>query len=200
MKVLATIALAFGVATASASDRPNQAPSGTYVSDPAHTSVTWRIGHFGLSKYTARFAKVEARLRWDHANPKKSTLAVEIDPRSVRTDFPSPEREDFDRKIGQTKDFLADKPIRFVSEEIVVTSPNSGRVAGYLTFRGKTRPATLDVVFNGSIAEHPIEKVPKLGFSASMTIKRSAWGLTFAPTALSEDVEVSVEAEFMPST
>ncbi|WP_172724162.1 YceI family protein [Neorhizobium sp. T25_27] len=28
------------------------APSGTYVSDPAHSSVTWKVGHFGLSNYT----------------------------------------------------------------------------------------------------------------------------------------------------
>lgn len=198
MRILTTIAVAFAMSTASASDMPNPAPSGTYISDASHTSVTWRIGHFGLSNYTARFTGVEAKLKWDRDNPEKSTLKVEIDPRSVRTDFPFPEKEDFDHKIGQTKDFLADQAISFVSDKIVATGDNTGQVVGQLTLRGKTRPATLDVVFNGSIAEHPIEKMPKLGFSASTTIKRSDWGLIFAPSALSNDVEVSVEAEFMP--
>ncbi|WP_165217150.1 hypothetical protein [Affinirhizobium pseudoryzae] len=37
-------------------------PTGVYVTDPAHTSLTWKISHFGLSNYTARFTGVEARL------------------------------------------------------------------------------------------------------------------------------------------
>lgn len=200
MRFLTAIALAFAVSNASANDKPKPAPSGTYISDAAHTSVTWRIGHFGLSNYTARFTRVEAKLRWDRERPEASKLSVEIDPRSVKTDFPFPEKEDFDHKIGRTKDFLADKPISFVSDEIVVTGGNTGRVSGQLTLRGKTRPATLDVIFNGSVAEHPIEKMPKLGFSASTKIRRADWGLTFAPSALSEEVELIVEAEFMPAT
>ena len=185
---------------AQAQPAPQPAPAGLYVADPAHTSVLWRIRHFGLSNYTARFTRVSAKLDWRPNEPKASKLAVHIDPASVRTDFPFPEKEDFDKKIGSDAAFLANKPISFMSESIVLTGKTTGRVMGKLTFRGQTHPATLDVTFNGSMASHPMEKVAKLGFSAKTRIRRSEWGLDFALGALSDEIEVAVETELMPET
>lgn len=175
------------------------APSGRYEEDGPHTSVTWRIDHFGLSRYTARFTGAKAVLDWNREKPAQSALTVEIDPRLVRTDFPFPEVEDFDAKIGAGADFLAGSPIRFVSERIVVDGDRTGRVFGQLTMRGQSHPAVMDVTFNGSMAEHPIEKVAKLGFSGHMRIKRSEWGLTFAIPALGDEVDVAIETEFKPA-
>ncbi|NML77011.1 YceI family protein [Rhizobium sp. S-51] len=174
------------------------APSGTYVTDPAHTSLTWRISHFGLSNYTARFATVTANLEWDAEHPAESDLAVTVDPNSVRTDFPFPKVEDFDAKIGSAPEFLAGKPIAFVAKAIALTGANTGTIKGDLTFRGETHPMTLDVRFNGSVGEHPMDKLPRLGFSATGKVHRTDWGLDFAVPALGEDVELVIEAEFVP--
>jgi polyisoprenoid-binding protein YceI len=193
---LATLLFACPTLAIAAPDAP--APSGRYEQDGAHTSVTWRIDHFGLSHYTARFVGAKARLDWNRDDPAQSTLTVEIDPRQVRTDFPFPEVEDFDAKIGSGADFLAGSPIGFVSERIVVEGENTGQVFGQLTLRGKTRPAVMEVTFNGSMAEHPIEKIAKLGFSGHMRIKRSDWGLTFALPALGDEVDIAIETEFRP--
>ncbi|MEM6903547.1 MAG: YceI family protein, partial [Pseudomonadota bacterium] len=35
-------------------------PSGTYVLDPTHASIVWKISHLGLSDYTARFNSFDA--------------------------------------------------------------------------------------------------------------------------------------------
>jgi polyisoprenoid-binding protein YceI len=93
---------------------------------------------------------------------------------------------------------LAGSPIGFISERIVVEGENTGQVFGQLTLRGKTRPAVMEVTFNGSMAEHPIEKIAKLGFSGHMRIKRSDWGLTFALPALGDEVDIAIETEFRP--
>jgi Uncharacterized conserved protein len=178
---------------------PKPAPAGVYLSDPAHTSLTWKISHFGLSNYTARFTGIKARLDWNPAESAQSKLEVKVDPASVRTDFPFPEVEDFDRKIGMEPDFLAGKEIVFVARAIEVTGGATGKVTGDLTFRGETRPVTLDVRFNGSMAEHPMDKKPHLGFSATATVRRTAWGLGFAVPVLGEDVEVLIETEFVPA-
>ena len=175
------------------------APGGNYVSDLAHSSVTWRIGHFGLSRYTARFARADAKLAWNPDKPEGSTLAVAIDPASVRTDFPFPGKEDFDRKIATAPELLASEPIRFVSRRIEKTGEKTGRVTGDLTFRGRTQPFTLDVVYNGSMEKHPHDGTPKIGFSAKGSVKRSEWGMDFAIPALDDAVEVIVETEFMPA-
>ncbi|WP_054156784.1 YceI family protein [Rhizobium sp. AAP43] len=174
------------------------APTGVYVTDPAHTSLTWKISHFGLSSYTARFTGVEARLDWNAEKPETSDLTVTIDPLSVQTDFPFPEKEDFDGKIGRGEDFLAAKPITFKSRRIKVTGEGQATVTGDLTFRGETHPASLDVRFNGSVAEHPMDKKPRLGFSATGVVHRTDWGLGFAVPALGEDVDLLIETEFVP--
>ncbi|MBB4121095.1 YceI family protein [Martelella radicis] len=175
------------------------APAGHYLSDPAHTSVTWRVSHFGLSNYTARFTGISADLEWVPDAPEQSALAVAIDPASVRTDFPFPEEEDFDGKIGTDPAFLAGTPISFVSERIEVDGDRTGKVYGVLTMRGETHPAVIDVTFNGSMAEHPMTKHAALGFSGVMAVKRSDWGFDFAVPVVSDTVEVLIQSEFKPA-
>ncbi|MCM5557002.1 YceI family protein [Pleomorphomonas sp. JP5] len=195
---LTLTALLFACPTLALAAPDSPAPSGRYEQDGPHTSVTWRIDHFGLSRYTARFVGARAKLDWNREAPAQSTLTVEIDPLEVRTDFPFPQKEDFDAKIGAGADFLAGSPIGFVSDRIVVDGENTGQVFGQLTMRGQTHPAVMDVTFNGSMAEHPIEKIAKLGFSGHMRLKRSTWGLAFALPALGDEVDVAIEIEFRP--
>lgn len=196
---LALLVFLAAPAAALAAEAPAAAPSGAYVSDPTHTSLTWRIRHFGLSNYTARFATVKARLDWNADGPEASRLDVSIDPTSVRTDFPFPDKEDFDARIGSGADFLAGQPIAFRATAITLGGETTGTVTGDLTFRGKTRPVTLDVTFNGSLAEHPMDKLPRLGFSATGRVKRTDWGLDFAVPALGDTVDLLIETEFVPA-
>ncbi|WP_299131517.1 YceI family protein [uncultured Amaricoccus sp.] len=174
------------------------APAGVYVADPAHTSVAWSLDHSGLSHWTARFVGAKAVLDWKPEEPAASTLRVEIDPRSLRTDFPFPEETDFDGMIAGSEDFLAGKPIVFVSDSIEVTGENTGLVHGDLTMRGETHPATLAVTFNGSMAEHPFAKVAKVGFSATASFDRSDWGLDTLVPLIGDRIDVTIETQFMP--
>ncbi len=175
------------------------APAGAYKTDPSHSSLSWSFNHSGLSHYTARFTQVDARLDWNPEKPEASTLSVAIDPLSVRTDYPWPQKVDFDAEIGGEEAFLKAKPITFVSKTIRVTGEKTGIVEGLLTFRGETHPATLDVTFNGSMAEHPMMGVPKIGFSATGSIRRSEWGLDFAIPELGDEVTFAIETQMVPA-
>jgi len=186
-------------ATAAMAAADGPAPGGAYKTDPSHTSFNWSFNHSGLSHYTARFTKVDARLDWKPDKPEASTLSVAIDPLSVRTDYPWPERVDFDAEIGGEEMFLAAKPITFVSKTIRVTGEKTGTIEGLLTFRGQTHPAALAVTFNGSMAEHPMMGVPKIGFSASGSIRRSEWGLDFAIPELGDEVTFAIETQMVPA-
>jgi polyisoprenoid-binding protein YceI len=176
------------------------APAGSYKTDPSHSTLQWSFDHFGLSRYTARFTGVEARLEWNPSAPETSRLEVTIDPRSVRTDYPWPESEDFDAKLATGPEFFASQPISFVSKSIQITGERTGKVDGMLTMRGQTQPAILDMTFNGSLAHHPLENTAKLGFSASTTIQRSQWGLDFALPVLGDDVRIDVETQMVPTS
>lgn len=190
------LALALSTIPALATD---PAPGGAYKTDPSHSSFSWSFNHSGLSHYTARFTKVDARLDWKPEKPETSTLSVTIDPLSVRTDYPWPEKVDFDAEIGSGETFLAAKPITFVSKTIHVTGEKTGTVEGLLSFRGETHPATLDVTFNGSMAEHPMMGVPKIGFSATGRIRRSQWGMDFAIPELGDVVTLAIETQMVPA-
>ncbi|MEK1945910.1 MAG: YceI family protein [Ensifer adhaerens] len=190
------IALSTTFALAAAGD---PAPGGAYKTDPSHSSFNWSFNHSGLSNYTARFTKVDARLEWKPEKPETSTLSVTIDPLSVRTDYPWPEKVNFDAEIGGEETFLAAKPITFISKTIRVTGENTGTVEGLLTLRGETHPATLNVTFNGSMAEHPMMGVPKIGFSATGRIRRSEWGLDFAIPELGDLVTFAIETQMVPA-
>lgn len=176
-------------------------PNGTYVADPAHSSVLFRVNHLGLSKYTARFTRAESTVEYNAADPTRSRLTVVIDPKSLRTDFPFPEKENFDAVLAGEKWLDAGKhpEIRFVSRSIERTGDNRGRLTGDLTLHGVTRPVTLDATWNGAI-NHPFRKVPVFGVSARGTFKRSDFGIANLVPIVGDEVEVIVESEFGPKS
>ncbi|WP_434712041.1 YceI family protein [Rhizobium sp. YTUHZ045] len=193
------LALTLSTTFAALATATDPAPGGAYKTDPSHSSFNWSFDHSGLSHYTARFTGVDARLDWKPEKPEASTLLVTIDPLSVRTDYPWPNKVNFDAEIGGDDSFLAAKAITFVSKAIHVTGEKTGTVEGLLTLRGETHPAKLDVTFNGSMAKHPMMGVPKIGFSATGGIRRSDWGLDFAIPELGDIVTFAIETQMVPA-
>jgi len=181
-------------------------PAGTYALEKTHASVNFRVSHMGMSRYTARFTKMEAQLVLDPKNPAAAKLSATIDPKSVETDFPLP-APDFDAVLAGPEWLDAGKypEIKFVSSSVTLTSPNTAKVTGDLTFHGVTKPVTLDVTFNGGYAQLPMPGAPKaahIGFSAETKIKRSEFGMTaYIPKpgstiGIGDEVEIMIEAEF----
>ena len=168
--------------------------TGNYVLDPAHASVTWTISHVGLSHFTARFDDITGVLSFNADAPETSKVDIRIDPKSVSTGLPK-----FDETIATDSRYFnaGEHPgIRFVSTAITVTSKTQADITGDLTFRGQTRPVTLDVTFNGAGSSfgHPGDT---LGFSAVGEINRSDFGLTYLKNfGIGETVKLRIEAEF----
>lgn len=193
-----TAFLLAAVLTAPLSAATLDIPSGHYVNDPAHTSVTFRIKHLGLSNYTARLTRTTAAVDLDAADAAKSKLAVTIDARSVRTDFPFADKTDFDAEIGSGDRFLGGKDLKFVSTGVTLGAGRTARIAGLLTMRGVTKPVVLDATLNGTMQPNAMFKAPEFGVSATARIKRSEWGMTFGTQFLGDDVDLLIEAEFKP--
>jgi polyisoprenoid-binding protein YceI len=175
-------------------------PSGTYVVDPTHASIVWRVSHLGLAKYTARFNRFDATIDFNVEDPAASSVQVSIDPTSVDTDYPNIERKDFNAELAQeTKFFNAGEfpAITFTSTDIDVTGDRTGAITGDLTMLGVTRPVTLAVTMNGYLEQHPFANVPAIGFSGVTTVKRSDWGFDWGLQVVGDEVEVLIEAEFL---
>ena len=104
----------------------------TYTLDPNHASLTWRVKHFGLSNYTARFTKFDATLQFNPDDASATSLTATIDPTSVETDYPGDFKaghpdspyNTFDEEIGNSPDYFnagAFPQITFTSTEITKT-------------------------------------------------------------------------------
>lgn len=180
-------------------------PAGTYKLDKPHASLNFRVNHMGMSHFTARFTRFDATLRLDPAHPELSKVTAEIDPASLQTNYPEPQKLDFDTQI-EGKEFL-DAPkfpkMTFVSTKVEPTGPRTAKVTGDLTLHGVTRPVVLDATYNDGYGKTAFDPSgSRIGFSAKGSLNRSEFGIGFGvPTpenkfGVSDAVEVIIEAEF----
>ena len=167
------------------------APAGVYTLDPAHTSVTLKVSHLGLSSYTFRMGGVRGGFSFDPAHPETSRLQVDIDAKAVDTGDPAFNRQIADQVL-QASIYPA---IRFVSTAVKPGREGRGQVVGDLTLHGQTHPVTLDVVFNG-FAPSPQEKTVRMGFSADTTVRRSDFGAGQYAPMVGDEVSIAIETEF----
>jgi polyisoprenoid-binding protein YceI len=174
------------------------APSGTYKMDPTHASLVWKVNHFGLSNYTARFTKFDVKLQLDVDHIEKSSVTATIDAASVKTDYPG--KADFDGEIANTDNFLQSATfptIEFVSRSIEKTGEKTALIHGDVTILGIRKPVTLKATLNGMMAAHPYAKVPAVGFHAEGFIQRSAFGIDYLIPYVGDDISFVIEAEFI---
>jgi polyisoprenoid-binding protein YceI len=164
------------------------------------------VNHLGLAHYTLRFNKASGELNFNAEDPAQSSVNVSVDITSLDTPYTEPD-PDFDQDLqnSQWLDSATYPTATFRSTGVERTGPNTARVAGDLTIRGVTHPATLDVTYNASHARHPAgPNWSMIGFSARTTFLRSQYGMSFgvpsAPGAndgVGDEVELVIEAEFM---
>jgi polyisoprenoid-binding protein YceI len=171
---------------------PSELPAGTYRLDPEHAALLVKIDHLGFSQLVGRFDRFDATLDFDPDNPAASRLSAEIDAASV--DFNLPKFEE-DLRGPDWFDVARHSEARFASHEVVVTGEDTGRITGDLTLHGVTQPVTLDVTFNGA-GDSLVTGRYTIGFAASGTISRSAFGLGAYAPAVGDEVTLEIHAEF----
>ena len=176
--------LAFAVAPAFA------APV-TYKLDPSHTNVIAQWNHFGFSNPFANFGNVEGTLVYDAANIGNSSVQVTLPLSGLEAFTPK-----FNEHLRSADFFDAAKfpSATFKSTKVEAAGTNKLTVTGDLTIKGTTKPVTLDVTINGA-GEHPMAKVPSVGFDATTTLKRSDFGVGAYAPAVSDEVKVRITTE-----
>lgn len=188
------------------------APAGDYVSDPNHSSVSFKVQHLGLSLYAMKFKTYDATVTFDPANIAASKVTASINASDILAGYPG----DYVANHAGTKftsweDDLANSTnfldagqfptITFVSTSVEASGERTAKVTGDLTLKGVTKPVTLDVTFAGETASHPFAKVPAIGFSATGTFKRSDFGLDYLlPAIVGDEVQVDIQGDFIQKT
>ncbi|WP_082443513.1 MULTISPECIES: YceI family protein [Stenotrophomonas] len=170
---------------------PIEVASGTYKLDPSHTDVLVQWSHMGFSNPSAHFGQADGTLVYDAADVTKSSVDVTL-PLSGLNSFTAK----FDEHLKSADFFDAAKfpTATFKSTKVEAAGANKLTVTGDLTVKGTTKPVTLDVTINGA-GEHPMMKVPSVGFDATTTLKRSDFGVGAYAPAVSDEVKVRITTE-----
>lgn len=180
---IATSALLLGVTQSIAAEH--------YTLDPTHTNITWKTNHFGFSNPSGKFTKAEGVFILDETQPEKSSVDITIYPGSVMTGI-----EKFDDHLISADFFNAieHEQATFKSTSIEMTGENTAKIHGNLTLLGVSKPVTLDTKLN-KVGVNPINKLKTAGFSATTTIKRSEFGMSWGVPNVGDDVLIEIEVE-----
>ena len=163
----------------------------SYAIDARHSQVVFGYTHFGFSKQTGMLRQVSGDVFYDPADPAKSSVTGTIPLEALDTGVPDLDK---DLKSPGFFDVAQFQAATFRSTRVEKTGPDALSVTGDLNLHGVTKPVTLAVKVL-KVGEHPMKKVPMLGFDATATIKRSDFGIDRLVPAVSDEIELHVAVE-----
>lgn len=184
---LRPIAVALLVAVAA----PAMAEPVAYTIDPTHTQIAFTYSHFGFSNITGRFDATEGTLTYDPANPSASSIEISTQISSVTTGVV---KLDDHLKNADYFDATAYPTATFKSTKVEAAGEGKLSLAGDLTIRGVTLPASFDVIIN-KVGDHPMAGKPAAGFDATGTIDRAAFGIEKYVQATGPEVKLAITIE-----
>lgn len=172
----------------------------TWTIDPDHTQVWFAVKHMMFATVKGQFPGVSGEISLDEKDPAKSAIEVRIDAATI--DTRSGQRDEHLRS-GDFFDVAKHPHLTFVSRRIEPVGGSKYRITGDLTIRGTTREVVLDAEETGR-GKDPWGQ-QKLGFTASTSIDRKDYGLTWnqaleaGGVLVSDEVKISIDGQAIRS-
>ena len=172
--------------------------SATWNIDPQHSTAQFTVRHLAISNVSGNFTKVSGTVELNDKDITQSRVTAVIDVSSVDTRV-----ADRDKDLRSSNFFDVEKypTIEFKSKKIV---NNGGKLqlVGDLTMHGTTREVTLDVDGPTPELNDPWGNVRR-GFSASTTVNRKDFGLTYnhalktGEAVVGDNVKIQIDVELV---
>lgn len=188
--VAAAVVLTLGMGTVHAQTRD-------WKIDPAHSEADFSIKHMSISTVHGTFRGVAGVIKFDPTDVTKSSVDATIDVSSVDTGVAARDNH------LKSPDFfdVAKFPTMTFKSTGVTKDGDHYNVAGNLTLHGVTRPVVLNLENPGKEEPGMDGKTVHRGFTATTTINRKDFGLTWNGTlksgdsVLGDDVKISLDIE-----
>jgi len=194
MRPLLVLALASLAAPLAAQGAPAAAPAtGSWKVDLAHSDITFRIRHL-VAKVPGTFNQWTAKITGEPPAWTPGAVEVTIDAASIDT---RNERRDNDLRSDNFFDVARYPTITFRSTKVEVQGSRL-TITGDLTMKGVTKPVVLTGEYTGMMGAG---ERAKIGFSASTTINRLDWGITWnravegGGVVLGDEVTIDINIE-----
>lgn len=168
------------------------AQTSTWKPDTAHSGVDFSIQHLGISKVRGHFAVSGGDVTFDEKDITKSKVNITIDVKSVDTQN---SMRDDDLKSEKFFDTAKYPTGTFTSTSIKKTKDGL-IINGNLTVHNITKPVVLTVDGpNGPVTG--LDKKQHIGFSATTTVDRIAFGLapSYPASVIGTDVKLTIDLD-----
>lgn len=168
----------------------------TWVLDPTHSELTFKVKHMMISNVKGEFKNFTINV--DGEDIFKSNVSATVDTSSINTN-----NTDRDNHLKSADFFDVENypELSFTSTSFKPKNDNEYELTGMLNILGVSKEVTLDVEFGG------INKDPwgnqKAGLSVTGKINRKDWGLNWNAALetggllVSEDVRIAAELQFV---
>ncbi|MCY4385228.1 MAG: YceI family protein [Nitrospinae bacterium] len=169
--------------------------------DPAHTTVSFKVRHLGVTWVQGEFQKVSGTVRYDPKNPGAAAADIVIDAASINTR--NARRDNHLR----TDDFLlveTHPTITFKSRAVRNAGAEGLDLVGDLTIRGVTKEVVLKVAdISGEVRTG--RGTVKMGASAATRINRKEFGVKYnrlleaGGLVVGDEVRIAIDVELNKS-
>lgn len=172
----------------------------TWQIDPAHTEIEFSVRHLMISTVRGRFGNVTGTITIDEADLASSSVEAEIETASIDT---REERRDAHLRSADFFDVEKYPAMTFRSTNIEPAGKDRFRLTGELTIRDVTREVVLEGTDEGRSPDPWGGQ--RAGFSATTTIDRRDFGLTWnqaletGGVMVSNEIKVNLEIQAVRS-
>lgn len=169
---------------------------GTYEIDSAHSSAQFSVKHLMISNVKGEFTKVTGTFSYDPKNVAASMIDASIDASTINTREP---KRDAHLKSPDFFDTAKYPTLTFKSKQ-AWQSGGKVHVKGDLTMRGVTKEVVLDINRPTAEIKDPWGNA-RIGATATTTINRKEWGLTWnkaleaGGVMVGDDVTITLDIE-----
>lgn len=148
----------------------------TYVVDDEHFSMFFEIMHIGYAPVMGMFREVEGQFVYDEEARELTSGKLVFQSDSVFTNHKKRDEHVRDEDFLDSDEY---PEITFTVTDFETTGENTGKVTGDLELLGQTGAVVLDVTLNKADVYPFGHEEYTLGISASTTLNRSEWGMTY---------------------
>jgi polyisoprenoid-binding protein YceI len=167
--------------------------------DQAHSHVSFKIRHLMVSWVRGSFNLADGTIWFDKDDLSTLRMEIAINPASIDTGMSVR-----DRDLRGSEFFEVDKypAMGFVSTKAVPQPDGTVKLTGNLTMHGVTKQVTLDVEGLTTVVQS--DNGPRTGASATASLNRSDFGLTYNPileaggVTVADEVFIEIDAELKP--
>ncbi|ULQ58241.1 YceI family protein [Flavihumibacter rivuli] len=170
----------------------------TWIIDPSHSEVSFKVKHLVISTVTGKFSSFEGSLESakDDFTDARISFSAQVESLSTGND-----QRDGHLKSADFFDAENHPTLTFTSTAIAHKGGSDYVLTGDLTIRGTTKPVTLNVEFGGTQVDFYGNTVA--GFEINGKINRQEYGLHWSAVTeaggivVSDEVKIHINAELI---